>query len=508
MSGAVEARSLASLTTLAANPPPDPRVSGQAHLEPLTLYIARVPGSRGMSIKIRHMSPTNEISDVFLTPLKPREKVVTAEDVQSSLYYLHFESPEDEGLLDDNSSGVHLANQLAELPGEGPSPWPAPLKPAPKQLPRVPAPAPPPAPTSAPPPDAASFQSRGLSAQNSVSRKPIAPPRLSPRPGVQSQHNIDANVPLRKPAPISNLPPTPPYPSDHSTFAKYSAPENFGPNGNTIVGSEQHHLSPNQAPPLPARPQSRPMSLPVHPRHLQPQASTIDGTSQRPSYAQQRSASDLTTGSSFNENFAITVIRRDPGSGEQWNVARITDMPIHHVSSSISNGEQLSPGRKEPGAPLYIDIGTPGYAKFLSPSEPTSPSPEQTYPFKRRLWMDSGRIPDSEQGHRKMRSNGSIEQPSTSSSGRKGLRGYTFLSPWNGRCEFSTGAGRGLKVRPNASNVTKKLLTSMMIVQTLYHSKPYSHLGERTPFQSPKHTSTPKCRTATCNRTATIEHDL
>lgn len=38
--------------------------------------------------------------DVFLTTMKPRQKVVTAQDVQSSLYYMHLDRPEDCELLD------------------------------------------------------------------------------------------------------------------------------------------------------------------------------------------------------------------------------------------------------------------------------------------------------------------------------------------------------------------------------------------------------------------------
>jgi len=46
--GPVEARSLSSITALAANPPAYPRNPTQTPLEPLVLYIVRVPGSRGM----------------------------------------------------------------------------------------------------------------------------------------------------------------------------------------------------------------------------------------------------------------------------------------------------------------------------------------------------------------------------------------------------------------------------------------------------------------------------
>ena len=45
----VEARSLSSITAIASNPPAYPRNPTQKKLDPLVLYIVRVPGSRGMS---------------------------------------------------------------------------------------------------------------------------------------------------------------------------------------------------------------------------------------------------------------------------------------------------------------------------------------------------------------------------------------------------------------------------------------------------------------------------
>ena len=48
MNPPVEARSLAALNSLAANPPQYPRNPTHEALEPLVLYIVRVPGSQGM----------------------------------------------------------------------------------------------------------------------------------------------------------------------------------------------------------------------------------------------------------------------------------------------------------------------------------------------------------------------------------------------------------------------------------------------------------------------------
>lgn len=47
--GPVEARSLSSVTAIASNPPAYPRNPTHEKHDPLSLYIVRVPGSKGMS---------------------------------------------------------------------------------------------------------------------------------------------------------------------------------------------------------------------------------------------------------------------------------------------------------------------------------------------------------------------------------------------------------------------------------------------------------------------------
>ncbi|RKF62406.1 putative oxidoreductase-like protein [Erysiphe neolycopersici] len=79
MTVTVEANSLSDITQIASNPPNFPRNPAEEPRRPLTLYIARVPGS----------------NDIILTTLKPLTQNVTAQDVISSLYYFHVNSDED-----------------------------------------------------------------------------------------------------------------------------------------------------------------------------------------------------------------------------------------------------------------------------------------------------------------------------------------------------------------------------------------------------------------------------
>ena len=133
------------------------------------------------------------------------------------------------------------------------------------------------------------------------------------------------------------------------------------------------------------------------------------------------------------ETGSLTLIRRDPGTASQWNVASIHDPPTLEVSSAALLSPHSAASRiRKGGAPLYLDISNPGYGIFIDRERPesrvstsTSSSdssaeapPEGT--FRRRLYMP----------------------------GSRGRRGYSFTSPWEGKCEFATGgAGRSLKCR-------------------------------------------------------------
>lgn len=55
--GPVEARSLSAITGIASNPPAYPRNPTQKKLEPLALYIVRVPGSKGRLEFLGHAIP-------------------------------------------------------------------------------------------------------------------------------------------------------------------------------------------------------------------------------------------------------------------------------------------------------------------------------------------------------------------------------------------------------------------------------------------------------------------
>ncbi|KKY34072.1 hypothetical protein UCDDA912_g05949 [Diaporthe ampelina] len=85
----IEARSLSSLNHIAAHPPQYPINPVERH-DTLTLYISRVPGCR----------------DIILSTFKPQRKVVGGEDVANSLYYIHLDTPGDDILASQGAAAV------------------------------------------------------------------------------------------------------------------------------------------------------------------------------------------------------------------------------------------------------------------------------------------------------------------------------------------------------------------------------------------------------------------
>jgi hypothetical protein len=283
-----------------------------------------------------------------------------------------------------------------------------------------------------------------------VQRKPITPVGLPIRSGVSHQTIVDADRTQR----FEGLLPM------ESESYQYHAADRGRP-GRPVSQAVQDEPSP---PPLPARPGSSPSKL-------KPETMT-----------------------------QLTLIRRDPASSAQWNVANITDPPVFEVASDGRRNSMTSQRIRKSGQPLYIEIDSPGYAKFTSRPDGTPASPSSSTPsltnassgsgsipddqvFRRRMWMEGSIFDSKPSGHRKAVSidltnhpsglrpsfdvdarrssefslqNTSMDLPtdsvmhSISAEGdrkRSHTKGYTLMSPWNGRCEFSAGMGNSLKCR-------------------------------------------------------------
>lgn len=87
----MEALSITNLVNLAINPG-----LSNDNPSPLVLYIIKVPGSR----------------DVFLTTTKPRNHTISAHDVQSCLYFIHKDRPEDNLIFQSPDDASEMSQQM------------------------------------------------------------------------------------------------------------------------------------------------------------------------------------------------------------------------------------------------------------------------------------------------------------------------------------------------------------------------------------------------------------
>jgi hypothetical protein len=348
--------------------------------------------------------------------MKPREKVVTAEDIQSSLYFVHVDQPEDVDLIDPQESDYSDPRQAPSNTGSAPV----------VQRKAVPG-------------------ASNVAAAAPPMRKPI-PGILAPINNYASKQNINAGNYSQRPGMLA---------PDHSPRRSFD--------------SSQYRQE-NQ------RPTASPRRLSENPPRASP---------------------------------SLTLIRRDPASGAQWNVARIEDPPVLDVSSSTANESKTKKKIGAPMYIEVFNPGYSKFIHSDTTSKPPLTSRETGFSvrsyqaehtqipeahretqlstseniFRRRIWMEGSQHVGAGFGHRKnssydyntMRpdSRGSyggqtqllpmdIRPPPTPSflthedqaygsiqvtDRPTSFRGYVFTSPWNGRCEFVTGAGGGsLKV--------------------------------------------------------------
>ena len=127
---------------------------------------------------------------------------------------------------------------------------------------------------------------------------------------------------------------------------------------------------------------------------------------------------------------SVTLIRRDPATGEQWNVGRVA----------------LHGARRDGGAEVALELHTPGYAKFGSALP--DPSAEGQQPlFCRRLGLRAKTPPSPTKAGLRARA-GNASPSSTSPASPTGLPPLAFASPWHGTCSFATTvSGRALVCR-------------------------------------------------------------
>ncbi|KAL8804523.1 MAG: hypothetical protein Q9182_002531 [Xanthomendoza sp. 2 TL-2023] len=406
----IQARSLSNIVNLADHPP----VSSQTFLDisdPLVLYIARVPGSR----------------DVFLTTTKPLQKTVTAQDVQSSLYYIHVNSQDDDRLYQSPEKTLSQDPSKSTFEGESS------MCSAESTIQEL-----------------SPFSQRDASKSISA----VSPPKVA--------HEI-----LRKPINQGN---PPVIQAAHSTHkppgAQIMGPRSMHPRFNSVaspglkLAHDKENLMPrrwSEQPPI-AQPLkfSRPPRITAAAYNPLPElhsASMLDQEDTHEDYPDE-AENPVQPG---REGQSLTLIRRYDGS--QWNVGKICN--------ARSTRTYVDDNRSDQSNDIAIHISTAGYARFHASRSPEAPSQGFVRHLVRFRRRSQGNVHESARNNpsprmsidfrmlSKPRFDGALKankRPKQSPEDRSSrTKGYGFYSPWNGTCEFSSGVtGNALKCKHTA----------------------------------------------------------
>ncbi|KAG6008256.1 hypothetical protein E4U21_004718 [Claviceps maximensis] len=460
----MEARSLNAIIDLAEHPPQYPETPASKIQESLVLYISRVPGKR----------------DVILSTLKPQERNVTGEDVANSLYYIHLESPTRDSLLAEST--------LCDVDNR-PRPLTIPRKPVPNESRAL---SPPPLPVSA---EQKLTTIDSSSSPNSVDDdrretrlsydQPATRPSTTdqdrreviPTPNTRAVHDrtapgLHTGLPARKPVgprPLSaayaiDLKPTI-LPTTCSSKPLTRPPGDFAARGNSNNNSNSNNNNNNN------------------------NNNNVRGSNHSAGRSPSpRKLLNMTSATNVNGTpFSLRIIRRNPTSGFQRNVARVSSRQLEIVENGDDQQDlatvlgwgsptTLSP---HPHPSINVEIETSGYVTFRAQSrkadhlrtlrdEHVMLSRQlvmvYTQSFAKKLQKTYQRLEQTtlnrlsryrSQSVGSVLSNGSdmsddADEIATDGPPPPGTkpRGYAFSSPWGGKCNFQTGqTGRTLVCR-------------------------------------------------------------
>ncbi|KAG6211899.1 hypothetical protein E4U35_001300 [Claviceps purpurea] len=486
----MEARSLNELILLADNPPQYPESPAARVQESLVLYISRVPGTR----------------DVILSTLKPQERNVTGEDVANSLYYVHLEPPED-------PSQVKPTRRDAD---NGPRPLTIPRKPVPNQSGAPSLPVQPLAPavseiTKLESSNIADGSCRkiGLPSERSDAALPVvldqhgvvlpSNPRAAKGPTATKLHT---GVPARKP--VGARPMSEAYAADSkptiAPTARWSTPLTQPLEDILAIGKD----------PIDQRSPVSPLDKPFQ-YHGGGASSTVQPSTDRPRAPDNRTSRSTSPRKRNNipltaENgtpFSLRIVRRNPNSNHQANVARVSSRQLETSESGDERDVALATASLHPS--INVEISTSGYFHFryvsrnnaaLASASGVHRSANNDFVISRQLLMEySQTLTKKLQKTYQRLEQTSLNKLNRYRSGSTGSlasvgsdvsddaevlvtdgppppgmkpRGYTFSSPWDGKCEFRTGqAGRSLICRHKPHDIGNNYMNPLVADQNM-----------------------------------------
>ncbi|KAK9438130.1 hypothetical protein VB005_09137 [Metarhizium brunneum] len=419
MAKAIEAKSLSDINDTANKPPQYfESAAGAQKQDPLVLYISRVVG----------------LNVVILSPVIPNERVVSAEDVKSALYLVHVDNPVPAPVRGE--AECRSSQDTRRLPQS--------------IIPRRPV----------------GGSDRPLTPESSPSASQSHQPSAIEAPG-RTLYGLHTAMPPKKPVGSQSSPRTSTETSASAQIVSKDSSDPQEPSGNT----QTHCINSISVP----RPDT---SLP--PTNSGNQSSLSN--SQPISQAHSRSPSPRKhSTASTDMPLTLTLTRQNPAA-QKWTVGCIR---LPELESSSGDGDTASTSTTSPmqHPPIDIEIIQSGYAKFrehcvrkYSPTESgdlkaaagstargsmdhQSSMYGNKEAFHRRVAMNysNSLLTNAKEFARNLTRNRSDSAASVSSyksdtavkpdtictfgSPPEGMkaRGYTFVSPWEGQCHFSTG---------------------------------------------------------------------
>ncbi|KAI9643597.1 hypothetical protein NHQ30_008219 [Ciborinia camelliae] len=436
----------------------------------------RNPTERRRANLVLYIARVPGTNDIILTTLKPQLKNVTSEDIASSLYYLHLNSDEDAQLLPEEHTVPSRALSKRTLPRK-------------------------------PLPDDSRSQSFDIDRQSILNSE--RPRQQVPALDIWKEDTSGQDVIV---TPRDNLSQTPT--ATEAGMSRRSVGQQYPMRANTINRKPLPKGTPQSSM---FTPESSPIGSSNHndlETSLQPQSSHAMSEKPKPI-------------DDFAKAFSITIIRRDPTSGGQWNVG------IVEGKSNPPTGGMMA--TKKPYYDISVHITTPGYNYFrhYTPhpinniklggtnqsresqrAHSNPPGNEGSTPvtqkagvtgsgFHRQVsmeWASSWNktfkqhrraISEFSANHSRNSSCSSDgpqqsdpDNRSTEGSENSRAKGYTFLSPWGGTCAFFTGgAGRSLRCQhrlpaPVSADAPPSSSTSVTVSE-LRFNLPTSDLFDR-----------------------------
>lgn len=311
-----------------------------------------------------HAPDLTSPADVILSPFKPQRKNVGGDDVSSSLYYIHLDTPGDDllapkGQTAEDQPRASMDSMRSDQHRIARKPLPVSARVPQRQSTTLESPV-----DSIGHDEQVKYPPLSHPAHDKEN-SPLEDEALPPNPFLQQQSEMlppprPAKVAL-SPTPVIRKPLGPRQMSTASSLSQKEVPQ--PPPG--VVRPDTPPTPEESRPSLPARPVLPPLRFDAE----QP-ATSFDELRPTQSPGLQSPVTPSRSPSPWSKQkpftpFSLTIIRRDPGTGHQWNIGKVTSYQSTIVYQDPHDPDAEPVTQYPRGYPaINVHIETSGYARF------------------------------------------------------------------------------------------------------------------------------------------------